>query len=137
MQSYIWYTYRSYANWMHTFHALCILRMRKLGLCRTLSITEPSRNESVCSAESTFSRWLSASILSGVSQPLSEFTITLSRCSWSNPSTLLCKLNGMTTWTNGHKESSSFLLNHFHENEIECQLKPICFMFCTQFWNWI
>lgn len=75
--------------------------MRKLCLWRTFSITDPSKNMSVFWSPFR-SSWSLELACSEESLFVSDLSCIRSRCSWSRLSTLLCKLNGITTCTCRH-----------------------------------
>jgi len=107
----------------HTRQALCMLRIRKLLLWRTLSITERSRNESGFSSGLVSSIWL-MDASSALPPTFPALSWVLSRCSWSKPSTLLCKLSGITTCTNGKlKFQPSSLTKHLEITFIQTRRK--------------
>lgn len=104
----------------HTCQALCILRIRKLLLWRTFSITDPSRRESGLSSGFTSSNPPLPLASSEQSLTFPELNSILSRCSWSRPSTLLCKLSGITTCENG-----AFKFQLFYKITIFCKYHGI------------
>ena len=81
-----------------TCQLLWKLRIRMLFLWSIFSMTDLSSRESCCSSRFTLSDFSATSELLPVLPPLlSSDKSARSRCSWTSPSTLLCKLSGITT----------------------------------------